>query len=1084
MLWKKMIAYCIALFLMAISMSVWITENTKAKETGTVNVDPFPNTEITEKINISAEEEAEIFSTSSDSKNVNSIEGTRYKTVSTHNDLIPSNEISKYNNPSNEENSETRSNEKQHLPEPVKIPTDPVAEPVDIEINKDRVVWADNKDGNWSRNIYTFTISTGKVTQITNDSSEGHRYPDPGEDIIVWDSRAEGSIYAKWAGPNGEFEDADDPNSDDVKVKISDASGGQRPRIHKGNIFYEADRNIYVYPLGQDEMPGTDDDGNETLLSTNGAPQRSKLAVHSNLTWDPAPHEINYYTPGPDGIYGNQDDVEVQMVNANAEQKNPDTYENKIVWRDNRNGNHDVYLFNTTTGKETQITNELTSQRRARIDENIIIYLNDGTNMSVDMYNMGPDRKPGTWDDWNKIQLTNNSQWKSNLAISNGIVIWKEGFRDVYMMNLSQIKNEQPVLDLESQLRASVGKELNLKLNASDSDDDTLTYSAEGIPENATFDDETGEFSWTPTEDDTGITYSMIFYVMDGWGGFDETAVELRANRPPTFNIIDKDHKAVPGERFHLNISGISTYGDPDNDKLNFSADTDLFNMSPDGEIDFVPGTEDWGYHKIKIKAEDGWGGEAKESINLTIDTPPKFEDFPEDQTIRTRENFHDKIIIKDPDTNKGEIEFVAGTNLTGFDIDNDTGEIDFTPEWGQEGDYKVNISIKQKSCGQTYNLERILELKIVRDNYPPEFKDLPDKLYSEVGRKSEFDINATDKDGNILTYSVKTNLTNYTMNPNTGKLSLMPENKDSGMQEIEFTVSDGTDTTTKKVEMRVNIPPNLKIKYWNNKEVGEPIYIKINNSIYLKLTSYDEDGIIKESSYKANPNIFGVDFSESSGSLNNWTPTEEHKGRHYINFSVKDNEGAQTTKMVEINVLNQSEYRELTEGSINHPPKFENLEDILYLEESKKFEFNISKFAKDEDNDILRYSAEGIPKNATFDGGTGVFSWTPAAGDVGKHSVIFGVSDGVHIDEKTITFRVNASLEEDKILPESKPTPTEDYDNNYGFYIAGAVIASIVATAIGVKRGISHYNKIRTAPLVKKKKIIRRKIKRSVKNK
>jgi len=160
------------------------------------HVDYCPNVEITEEINVSAEEEAEIFGAPSDSKNVISLEGTLNKTESTRSGLTPSNETSEYNNSRSEEKSGARSNLENHLSEPVHITDDPAIQS-NPSIHKNKIVWEDERNGNYD--IYMRDLGPDGV-------------PGTGDD-------------------GGEFRITDETTSQSV------------PQIHEGKIVWEDERN-------------------------------------------------------------------------------------------------------------------------------------------------------------------------------------------------------------------------------------------------------------------------------------------------------------------------------------------------------------------------------------------------------------------------------------------------------------------------------------------------------------------------------------------------------------------------------------------------------------------------------------------------------------------------------------------------------------------------------------------------------------------------------------------------------------------------------------------------------------------------
>jgi hypothetical protein len=66
---------------------------------------------------------------------------------------------------------------------------------------------------------------------------------------------------------------------------------------------------------------------------------------------------------------------------------------------------------------------------------------------------------------------------------------------------------------------------------------------------------------------------------------------------------------------------------------------------------------------------------------------------------------------------------------------------------------------------------------------------------------------------------------------------------------------------------------------------------------------------------------------------------------------------------------------------------------------------------ADDTVDDVLTFSmGAGLPPSATFDGGSGAFSWTPSGAEAGTYSVTFTVSDGSLTDSETISIVVSVT--------------------------------------------------------------------------
>ena len=75
--------------------------------------------------------------------------------------------------------------------------------------------------------------------------------------------------------------------------------------------------------------------------------------------------------------------------------------------------------------------------------------------------------------------------------------------------------NRPPVLDPIGTRTITAGKTLAFKINATDPDRNTLTYSVTSLPTNATFSAATRSFAWTPLSSQAG-THNITFSVSDG----------------------------------------------------------------------------------------------------------------------------------------------------------------------------------------------------------------------------------------------------------------------------------------------------------------------------------------------------------------------------------------------------------------------------------------------------------------------------------------------------------------------------------------------------------------------------------------
>jgi len=75
--------------------------------------------------------------------------------------------------------------------------------------------------------------------------------------------------------------------------------------------------------------------------------------------------------------------------------------------------------------------------------------------------------------------------------------------------------NTAPELNTIGDRTVDAGNTLSFTISASDADDDTLSYSASGLPDGASLDSESGSFSWTPDVAQIG-SHNVVFEVTDG----------------------------------------------------------------------------------------------------------------------------------------------------------------------------------------------------------------------------------------------------------------------------------------------------------------------------------------------------------------------------------------------------------------------------------------------------------------------------------------------------------------------------------------------------------------------------------------
>jgi subtilisin family serine protease len=101
-----------------------------------------------------------------------------------------------------------------------------------------------------------------------------------------------------------------------------------------------------------------------------------------------------------------------------------------------------------------------------------------------------------------------------------------------------------PVLHPISNKTVFAGKLLEFQISANDPDEDKLIYDARGLPEGAILDSSTGEFSWTPSLEQTG-RHKITFIASDGFLIDTETVIIYVIGPPRIYFVWPR--RAAPG---------------------------------------------------------------------------------------------------------------------------------------------------------------------------------------------------------------------------------------------------------------------------------------------------------------------------------------------------------------------------------------------------------------------------------------------------------------------------------------------------------------------------------------------------------
>ena len=217
---------------------------------------------------------------------------------------------------------------------------------------------------------------------------------------------------------------------------------------------------------------------------------------------------------------------------------------------------------------------------------------------------------------------------QNNARISAGIV-FRLGTRKA-------VPNVPPVASCSAantSVYAESGDLVNVRVRASDPDNDPLTYS--WTTSGGTVEGSGPEVRWNSSRT-TPRTYTVKVRVDDGRGGTADCSVDIRVeprpNRPPTMSCSADRSSVSAGEPVQIN----ATASDPDNDPLTFSWDTTggrIIGSGSSVRLDtsgLAPNR-----HTVTGRVNDGRGGAADCSVNVDV------QRLAEEKQLETRLALH-----------------------------------------------------------------------------------------------------------------------------------------------------------------------------------------------------------------------------------------------------------------------------------------------------------------------------------------------------------------------------------------------------------------------------------------------------------
>ncbi|MCF7811071.1 tandem-95 repeat protein, partial [bacterium] len=563
--------------------------------------------------------------------------------------------------------------------------------------------------------------------------------------------------------------------------------------------------------------------------------------------------------------------------------------------------------------------------------------------------------------------------------------------------------NHRPVLAAIGDKTVDENDELTFTLEATDSDNDDLTFFGEGLPEGAELNG--ANFRWTPTYDQSG-DYDVTFIVRDDGEGelTDQETITItvtNVNRPPVLTAIGNQN-VQEEEELTLTL----TANDPDGDGYEFSAE-DL----PEGaelngaDFSWTPTNDQEGNYQVTFIVTDDGNPQLTDEETITISVgnvnlAPEFEEIG-DREVNENTVLTFMVTATDPDGDNVTIDATSEDLPEGWGYtDNGNGTCDFnwTPDFDQSGTYHLTFVATDDGEGNLTD-EETITITVHNVNRPPVLTGIGNKA-AYTGSELAFTLEADDPDGDNLIFSsddlpegAEINGDEFTWTPSVAQV---------GDHSITFIVTDdGVGHLTDDETITITVHETNVAPVWE--DAPETIDVEEGDLVEFSFTGSDPNEDDFNVSFDPDGLPEGYDYSyDGAGTVSfSWQTGFDDGGVYRPIFTIYDAEFATDAEVV------------IRVGEVNRPPEWVDYpqEDVAGGE-NEEITFRVSGSDLDGDDLTITYSSDNIPdEEVTFTdygNGTADFSWTPSYEAAGEYEARFDITDEIEYEFITVTIIVN----------------------------------------------------------------------------